>query len=147
MKNKFERKFVPLASMLLHYVLYTFVNFVGLNICIGQPKLIDVFTGSTLYIDYKESNTLLVVRVFEGSKGFNPFAIDPNKPNTVIGAVFNEALADSLICLKINEVRFDCGLSTVYPSGKLRKYVSQKNSSIMVRENRLFHPELPQTLE
>lgn len=114
MKNKFERKFVPLASMLLHYVLYTFVNFVGLNICIGQPKLIDVFTGSTLYIDYKESNTLLVVRVFEGSKGFNTFTFDPNKPSTVIGALFNEALADSLICLKINEVHFDYGLSEVH---------------------------------
>jgi len=69
------------------------------------------------------------------------------KAQTVIGPVFNESFADSLIFAKINQVRVDSGLSKVYPSGKLRKYVSQKHSSTMVKENRLFHPELPKTRE
>lgn len=62
------------------------------------------------------------------------------KAQTVIGPVFNESFADSLLFAKINQVRVDSGLRKVYPSGKLRKFVSQKNSSIMVKENRLFHP-------
>ena len=69
------------------------------------------------------------------------------KSQTVIGPVFNESFADSLIFAKINQVRVDSGLRKVYPSGKLRKFVSQKNSSIMVKQNRLFHPELPKTSE
>ena len=69
------------------------------------------------------------------------------KAQTVIGPVFNESFADSLIFAKINQVRVDSGLRKVYPSGKLRKFVSQKNSSIMVKQNRLFHPELLETRE
>ena len=69
------------------------------------------------------------------------------KSQTVIGSVFNESFADSLIFAKINQVRVDSGLRKVYPSGKLRKFVSQKNSSIMVKQNRLFHPELLETRE
>ena len=69
------------------------------------------------------------------------------KSQTVIGPVFNESFADSLIFAKINQVRVDSGLRKVYPSGKLRNYVSQKHSSTMVKENRLFHPELPKTRE
>jgi len=69
------------------------------------------------------------------------------KAQTVIGPVFNESFADSLIFAKINQVRVDSGLSKVYPSGKLRKFVSQKNSLIMIKENRLFHPENPNTRE
>jgi uncharacterized protein YkwD len=69
------------------------------------------------------------------------------KAQTVIGPVFNESFADSLIFSKINQVRVDSGLRKVYPSGKLRKFVSQKNSSIMVKQNRLFHPELLETRE
>ena len=69
------------------------------------------------------------------------------KSQTVIGPVFNESFADSLILAKINQVRVDSGLRKVYPSGKLRKFVSQKNSSIMVKQNRLFHPELLETPE
>ena len=69
------------------------------------------------------------------------------KSQTVIGPVFNESFADSLIFAKINQVRVDSGLRKVYPSGKLRKFVSQKNSSIMVKQNRLFHPELLETRE
>ena len=145
MKNKLER--APSALKVLHCVMIVFVNLTGLNVCLSQPKLVDLFIGSTLDIDYNKPNTLLVVREFEGSEGFNPFAIDPNKPSTVIGARFNEAFADSLICLKINEVRFYHGLSMVHTSGKLRKFVSQKHSAIMVSQNRLFHPEILETRE
>lgn len=145
MKNKLER--APSALKVLHCVWIVFVNLAGLNVCLSQPKLVDLFIGSTLDIDYNKPNTLLVVREFEGSEGFNPFAIDPNKPSTVIGAIFNEAFADSLICLKINEVRFYHGLSMVHTSGKLRKFVSQKHSAIMVSQNKLFHPELLETRE
>jgi len=69
------------------------------------------------------------------------------KSQTVIGPVFNESFADSLIFVKINQVRVDSGLRKVYPSGKLRKFVSQKNSAIMVKENRLFHPGNVETPE
>ena len=69
------------------------------------------------------------------------------KSQNVIGSVFNESFADSLIFAKINQVRVDSGLRKVYPSGKLRKFVSQKNSAIMVSQNRLFHPELLETRE
>jgi hypothetical protein len=33
-----------------------------------------------------------------------PMKYYKNDPSTVIGAIFNESFADSLICLKINEV-------------------------------------------
>jgi uncharacterized protein YkwD len=69
------------------------------------------------------------------------------KSQTVIGPVFNESFADSLIFAKINQVRVDSGLSKVYPSGKLRTFVSQKHSLTMVKENRLFHPGNPKTRE
>jgi len=145
MKNKLER--ATSALMILQCVMIVFVNLAGLNVCSSQPKLVDLFIGSTLDVDYNKPNTLLVVREFEGSERFNPFAIDPDKPSTVIGAIFNEAFADSLICLKINEVRFYHGLSMVSTSGKLRKFVSQKHSATMVKENKLFHPGHPKTVE
>lgn len=145
MKNKLER--APRELKVLHCIMIVFVNLAGLNVCLSQPKLVDLFIGSTLDIDYKRPNTLLVVREFEGSEGFNPFAINPNKPSTVIGAIFNEVFADSLICLKINEVRFYHGLSMVHASDKLRKFVSQKHSAIMVSQNRMLHPELLKTRE
>jgi uncharacterized protein YkwD len=62
---------------------------------------------------------------------------------TKIGPVFNEYLADSFIFSKINEVRVNNGATKLVPSGNLRKYVSQRMVSIMVKENRLFHPPIP----
>jgi uncharacterized protein YkwD len=69
------------------------------------------------------------------------------KSQTKIGPVFNEYLEDSFIFAKINEVRVNNGVTKLVPSGNLRKYVSQRNSSIMVKENRLFHPQLPKNKE
>jgi uncharacterized protein YkwD len=73
--------------------------------------------------------------------------VETKQTQTIIGSVFDEKFADSLILDKINQVRFDKGLSIVYPSNKLRTYISQKQSSTMVKENRLFHPGNPENLD
>lgn len=61
------------------------------------------------------------------------FTISVNA-QTVIGQTLNENFLDSLLASKINDVRVKNKVSVVYPSYKLRKYISQEHANMMVEK-------------
>ncbi|MFN5213087.1 MAG: hypothetical protein ACK5DY_00580, partial [Bacteroidota bacterium] len=64
-----------------------------------------------------------------------------------IGDVLDEDLLDSLIVVEINRVREEKGLTKFVSSQNVRKYISLRNTMIMVEKDSLFHPKLPKTQE
>lgn len=64
-----------------------------------------------------------------------------------IGDVLDEDLLDSLIVVEINRVREEKGLTKFVSSQNVRKYMSLRNTTIMVEKDSLFHPKLPTTQE
>lgn len=74
------------------------------------------------------------------------FTISVNA-QTVIGQTLNENFLDSLLASKINDVRVKNKVSVVYPSYKLRKYISQEHANMMVEKKTVLHPDLPETKE
>lgn len=64
-----------------------------------------------------------------------------------IGDVLDEDLLDSLIVVEINRVREEKGLTKFVSSQNVRKYMSLRNTTIMVEKDSLFHPDLPKTQE
>ncbi|MFN9495478.1 MAG: hypothetical protein ACK570_04820 [Bacteroidota bacterium] len=64
-----------------------------------------------------------------------------------IGDVLDEDLLDSLIVVEINRAREEKGLTKFVSSQNVRKYISLRNTMIMVEKDSLFHPKLPKTQE